>query len=295
MAVKIIATHLRPHFDEIAGIWLLKKLGAEKFPGIEDAEIQYWGEQDIQKTAQEYEKEEILLVGMGGGRFDEHGTREKAAKKEDCATTLVAKTLGLEEDPLLGGLIRFALHTDINSSNPFDLAWSVQTLNHKWPDNSEKVYEQITPILDAYYEKQKEFFNETKEEFEKKAQIEELLVGPKKLNLVTITSDDKQVAKFARSAHGCEAAVVIQKGSNGNVQIFTNKRFGLSFSDVVVMVRIEEQRVKGRMSLRKPGNMSVAEYYEYLTREGVIHEAEEWFFHKEIQALLNGSLTKPDV
>lgn len=292
--IKIIATHKRAHFDEHLGRWLLQKFGEKEFPAIKDAEVQYWGEQDIKKAPQEYDTEGILLIGIGGGRFDEHTTREKKGKKKECAATLVAKFLGLNEDPLLENLIRFALRTDKNSSNPSDLAWSVQVLNHKWPNDSEKVFNQILPILDEYYEIQKQFFNETREEFEKKAQIEETQIGNKNLKLVSIISDDEQVAKFSRSLHGCEAAVTIQKNSKGNVQIFTNKRFYLFFSDVVVMIRIEEQRAKGKIVV-KPKTMSVTEYYDYLSREGIVHEAEEWFFHKEIQALLNGSLTKPDV
>lgn len=291
--IKTIATHLRPHLDEIVTIWLLWKFGKEKFPGIEKAEIQYWSE-DAKKTAKEYEEEGILLVGIGGGKFDEHATRKEERKKDSCAATLVATALGLNEDPLLENLIRFTLRTDINSSNPFDLAWSVQVLNHEWPNDSEKVFKQIIPILDAYYEKQKEFSGETKEEFKKKAQIEDIQVCLKTLKLVTITSDNEQVAKFARSKHGCEAAVTIQKKSKGNVQIFTSKRYFLNLTDLVMMIRIEEQRAKGKI-LMKPKELSPKEYCEHLSKEGTLQEAEEWFFHKETQALLNGSLTKPDI
>ena len=60
------------------------------------------------------------------------------------------------------------------------------------------------------------------------------------------------------------------------------------------MIRVEEQRIKGKTVIR-PKRLTLREYYEYLSREGKIHEAEEWFFHEGIQALFNGSLSKSDV
>lgn len=290
---EIIATHKRPHFDEIAAIFLLQEFGEKDFPGISNAEIQFWGETDIKESSQDYEVQGVLMVGIGGGRFDEHPGIRKARRENECTTTLVAEKLGLEEDPLVEKILGFALRTDINSSQPFDLAWSTQVLNHKWPNDPKKVFAQIVEIIKAYYERQKEFFITTKEEFEKKAQIEKIQIGLKSLNLVTIISDAEQVAKFARSPHGCEAAIVIQKNSKGNVQIFSSKRYFIKFTDLVAMIRIEEQRAKGKIVIR-PREMSAKEYYNYLSREGRVEEAEEWFFHEGIQALFNGGLSKQD-
>lgn len=286
--IKIIVTHPRPHLDEIAAIWLFKKFGESLFPGIRYAEIQYWGEEKIKKyPLEECAKQGILLVGIGGGRFDEHPTIENGRRENECAATLTARILGLDEDPLLERILEFTRKTDLKSApHPFDLAFLVNLRNKQHPDKPEEVIDWTIKALQDFYNQQKEFFGTTKEEFEKKAQIEEIQVGNKNLKLVTIISDNEQIAKFARSKHGCEAAMVIQKNSRGNIGIFTARRFYLDILDLVVMIRIEEQRAKGRF---------VTGDYAYFSREGTMKEAEEWFYHEGIQALLNGSLTKSDV
>lgn len=285
--IKIIVTHVLPHFDEILTIWLLKKFGREQFPGVETAEIQYWGEKEIKThPLEECGKQGILPIGICGGRFDEHPTLNSDRKEKECSSTLMAKLLGLDQDPILEAILKFALRSDMNAPNPFDLAFFVNLQNVQNPQNPHEVFDWTTKAIEAYYLMQQLFFTVVKEEFEKKALIEDLRLGAKIVKIVTIVSDDLQVAKFSRSRHGCEAAVTIQKNSKGNVQIFTNKRFFLNMSEVALIIRIEEQRLKGKIVTDDP---------EYLSREGTVEEAEEWYFHPGLQALLNGSLTKPDV
>ena len=279
--IKIIATHLNPHLDEIAGIWLLKK-----FAGI-IAEIQYWDSDKIKKSPEEYEAEGILLLGIGGGKFDEHPSAQNGRKEGECCATLVAKHLGVEEDLALEKILQFVVNNDLKAaSHPFDLAYIVKLLHQQFPENPEKVLEWAFVGLEAKYQEQLQFFTTTKDEFFKKAFIETVVVRERTLNVVTIESDDPFLSKFARSSYGCNAAVVIQQRSSGNVQIFPNKKFRIDLHDIAQIIRAEEQKCKGKI---------ITTDWKVLASEGTVDGAEEWFFHEEGQLLLNGSITAPNV
>lgn len=50
--------------DEIAAIWILRKFGEEKFPGVSKAPIEFWnngGNTPDGRSADEYERDGILL------------------------------------------------------------------------------------------------------------------------------------------------------------------------------------------------------------------------------------------
>lgn len=285
--IKVLATHYGPHLDEIAAIWLLRKFGTEEFTGVETAEIKYWDKTDIKQTPEDYEAQGTILLGIGRGKFDEHPDVKKERKEDECCATLVAKHLGIDEEPALKEILEFVKKSDLKMvTDPFNPSVVIKDFHREHPDNPEKAIEWAIVMLEVKYRKQKRFLVETKKEFDEKAQIEDVEINEKTLKLVTIVSDDSQISSLARSKSGCEAAVIIQKSSRGNVQIFPNRKYGISFYDVAQMIRLEEQEVKRQM---------ITTDWEELAKEGKVEGAEEWFFHKEGQFLLNGSSTAPNI
>lgn len=280
-----ILTHSLPHCDEICALWILRKFGEEKFPGISEARIVFCEDMPLDKTPEEYEREGVILLGVGGGRYDEHPTTNGVERKQgDCAATLIAKSLGVENDPVLEKILKFVTANDLKSAgHPFDIAHLATLLYGRYPNQPEKVIGWVVEGLEAKYHEQLNFFTATKEAYEELAQVEEIAApGGRILKMVTVVSDDDQVGKYARSIHGANAAVVIQKRSTGNVQVYTNKRFGITMYDVAQMLRYEEQRLKGVFQTTNWKDLGV---------EGKVKGAEEWFFHYGGQMLLNGSLT----
>lgn len=282
-----LVTHKRPHIDEILAITLLKKFGKEMFPGIQEAKIVFWenGNQLPHGCSpEEYEKNEhALLIGIGGGRFDEHPVNGDS-KDEECAATLVAKALGIDEDPTLEKILKFVLNSDVKGvKQPFDLAYLTDLLHREHPDEPERVIQWVFFALEAKYHEQLEFLTDTKNDFEKNAQIEQMN-GPRgrTLKMATVVSDSELMSKFARSALGGNCAIVILKNTKGNVQIFTNKKYELILLDVIQIMRYEEQRAKKRL---------VTTDFKILGQEGKVEGAEEWFYQVNGQMLLNGSLT----
>ena len=284
-----IATHVRPHLDEIVAIWLLIMFGAKKYPGVAEAIIEYWadgGETPDGQAASEYEANGYLLVGTGGGRFDEHGRNGDAGKNGDCAATLVAKDLGIDQDSTLAKILKFTLTNDLRgASHPFDLSAIIKAMYQANPEDPEKVIAWAIEALTAKYLEQKAFVEAQTTELEK-AEVLTIMVGAKEATLVVIESDNELVSKAARSKDGLDAAIVVQKCSSGNVQIYVNKRHGLQLFDLAQMLRLEEQHLKGNIVTRD---------WKVLSAEGKVDGAEEWYFHHEGQMLLNGSLSAPDV
>lgn len=73
---KVLVTHINPHLDDIAAIWLFKKY----HPDFKDAKVEFIS---ASRDAAKAETADKVFVGTGGGRFDEHKEGLKT-----CAGTL---------------------------------------------------------------------------------------------------------------------------------------------------------------------------------------------------------------
>ena len=290
MVFKSILTHERPHVDEIVAIWLLRKFGEQRFPGVGTATVSFTSIRRLAEAGlkpEDYEARGTLLLGIGGGRFDEHPTLEQDRKTGDCATTLVAKELGVSDDPSLAKILRFVRAADVDgNASPFDISYVVKLLHAKHPDDPHRVIEWALVAIEAKYQEQLRFFTVVKPEFDAKARVEEITVGKKRLRIVTIDSDEDGIHKYARSEYGGRAAVVIQRRSTGNVAVFGNKQAGVDLREAAKLIRLAEREAKG---------LKLAADDERLLAEGYAPGAEEWFYHRQGQMLLNGSLTQADV
>lgn len=80
--MKILVTHINPHLDDIAAIWLFKKF----HPEFKDAKVEFISASRSQAASGETENK--IFLGTGGGKFDEH--REGL---NTCAASLVYEYL----------------------------------------------------------------------------------------------------------------------------------------------------------------------------------------------------------
>lgn len=96
--MKTLVTHINPHLDDIAGIWLLKKF----HPQFRDARIEFVSaSHDLAAKAENKGK---VFVGTGGGEFDEH-----KEGMDTCAGTLVYEYLKKEKHIPENEVLRGAL------------------------------------------------------------------------------------------------------------------------------------------------------------------------------------------
>src|SRR3990172_2036073 len=85
--MKTLVTHVRPHLDDICGIWLIQKY----LPGWKKSRLQFisaspTGGKTIGGAVDS--NPNVIHVGIGRGKYDEH-----KGDVDDCATTLIYKDL----------------------------------------------------------------------------------------------------------------------------------------------------------------------------------------------------------
>lgn len=261
-------THQAPHLDEICAKWLIEKFGNKKF-------------------FEKYAPERVIKIGVEGGVFDEHPKFAGQRKKDECAATLVAKALGVSEDPCLKEILEFVRTHDLKTG-PFEVGDIVNLIHQQFPDNPKVAVNWARMALEAKYQRQLRFFA-AKERFEP-VEIEEVKIEERMLKIAIILSDEEEMSKVARSSYGGKAAIVIQKKSSGNVSILTNPRLRppLHLRDVARMIRFSEQETKGKIVTRD---------WRLLGAEGKAEGAEEWYYYPVLggEGLFNGSHIDPNL
>lgn len=279
-----VATHPKPHLDEITGLWLLRTQGQKKYPGVDTAAMVYWGTGGSTpdgRSAAAWENEGVLALGVGGGKFDEH---DPDRKEGECVASLVAKDLGVDKDSGLKQILEYVTRVDLSATDsPFALASLIKAMHEAQDQDPQFVIDWACFALEAMYRKQAQF-NAAAEDFAK-GRIE-MISGPKgkEVKLVVMQTDNPAAARYARSQH---ASIIIQQTSRGTVQISTYMRSGISLEDTARIVRVEEQRRSGRL---------ITVDHKTLGSEGAaVPGAERWFYHSKGEMLLNGSLSHPKV
>ncbi len=263
----------KPHLDPIAAYWLILNYGENHFKGIKNVKLAVWkaGENPSPEILKEWEKSNIISFDIEGGTFDHHNTG-------DCTTLLVAKKLGIENNPELQSLLRYIQEDDTAGlhNNFGDLAGLIKCL-YKRGDKTEDVIKFTLNAIDALQNKEKGWLIDAKAEFENKAKIFKIKRHKNNIKLAAIKSDNLDVANYAKQKENC--AVVIQKNSQGHVFIFTNAFFRLNIKNIVGVIRLKEaklcgKKIKNTASLKKPGK---------------ILEVQNWFYHESLNAMMNGS------
>jgi len=276
----------RPHPDTILGIFLLKSFGKEKYPGIEKATIEILQELPQGETSGSLEKKGILVLDLGGGKFDHH-------QKGKTLSQLIADDLEITNDPSLQKFLIYGERDDkyglgTISSDPIDKAFGlsglINSLNKALSENPEKIIEIISPLLIAHILEEKKRTEELPKEFEEKlkegkAEVFEVKQNKKKLNIVILESDNLSMAGWLRSAEGRKADVLCQKVSSGYVNILTRPLKKVDLRWLAAYIRNEEAKLRGRklkcltFDLMKPGK---------------IPEVPEWYYDRATNSVLNG-------
>ncbi|MCX6721022.1 MAG: hypothetical protein NT026_00190 [Candidatus Staskawiczbacteria bacterium] len=169
-----ITTHPRPHIEEIVAYLMLKLFGEKFFPGISQVSgLTFVNPREA--DGKEAEAKGEIMVGVGHGRFDEHPALGEPRKEGECAATLVAKHLGIMDNPAWSKLIKFVTINDLKGQgSPFDVGYLPKIM---YPSESvetsvtvETVVDWISVAIRAIYASEKKSF-ETKMPFDPQAGI----------------------------------------------------------------------------------------------------------------------------
>lgn len=285
----------RPQPDTLVAIFILKTFGEYKFSGISQAKTDFLALLPVGKKEEDYGKEGVVLLDIGGGRFDHHGKEEKMT-----TSTLIAEYLGVKNDPALSKLLQYTERDDFFgkgtiSNDPLDRAFGlsglITALNKNFDKNPERVVEIILPLIEAHYKEEVRRTKELPEEFENKrknreAEIFEVKQGDKKLKVIIIESVNTSMPGFLRSKLGGAFDVVAQRMSSGHVNILTRPTKRIDLRSLIITLRLEEMRLAGDevyADLRK------------LSSTGRLEEIPEWYYDPATNSILNGGMTPKDI
>jgi len=276
MEIKKILIPNKPHLDPIVAIYLLQQYGENIFNGIKKAEVIFWEHshnpkpEDINK----FKDEKVLTIDIGGGMFDHHQGLNK-----ETATSLVAKHLKIEENPELNALLSYVREDDLEGlHNRYgDLAYLIKCF-YKQSVTSLKAVELGLRLVHYFQTSQIDWHLNVKKEYESKIKIYKVKRFDKKLKIGVVESDNAQLANYGITMDNL--AVMAQKHSNGQVMILTNKNQRVNLKEIVAAIRMRELELSGYDKPIDPAKLQF---------EGKSAQIPNWFYHKSLNAFMNGS------
>lgn len=150
--IKDLPTHFLPHFDEALVCFMLWNFPHPKFVGADEASVSFYNAgrttPDGQYATEQWiRKHRQLPIGIWGGVLDEHRRPEETdeeyeerKKNQECAASLAAKLLGIDQLPELQSILRFARRVDNTATaDPRDISSVIKKLH----DNRETEKRQV--------------------------------------------------------------------------------------------------------------------------------------------------------
>lgn len=292
MSYHTIVLYPKPQPDTTAAVFLLRKFGEEKLPGVSKAKLEFWSEIPKDKTADQLEQEGYLLIDLGNGRFDHHAYL-KDGKPTTCTSELVAKFLGIENDPALKKLLTFAKRDDLEgkgiiSQDPLDRAFGlpgiIMNLNKVHGQNLEKVVNLVLEIYGAHYQeelKRTKLMPQEWKQLKSEGKAKELSAkqGGQSLRVIQIQTDNSSLAGFLRAY--VHADLVIVRLPSGHVNIITKQSKRLNLAGVAEQLRRKEIAKKGE---------DIAFTRAEWRQQGRLEEAQEWFYDTVANTIQNGGI-----
>lgn len=285
----------RPQPDTIVAIFILKKFGEDKFPGIKNALVEFWQMLPEGETEASLNAKGCFLIDIGGGKFDHHDMKGKTT-----ASDLISQYLEVSDDPSLAKLIEYARRDDFFgkgtiSPDPIDRAFGLSSLiavlNKSFVKEPSKVIDMTLPLLVAHHNEEMKRTVELPQEFEKKlasGEAETFMVQQrdKKLRAVIVSSESGSLAGYLRSQNGGKFDIVAQWLPTNHVNILTRPTKRPDLRSLIAIIRLEEATIAGYDITLSPRD---------LARFGRIKEVPEWYYDPATNSIQNGGLNPKEV
>ncbi len=288
--VHTIAIFPKIQADTATAVYLLRSFGEALFPGIAEAKIEFWSAAPEGKSPEQLEKEGCLLIDLGG-RFDHHLMNQRSGKRSECAASLIAKYLGVEDHLALQKLLTWAKRDDLQgkgtvSADPIDRAFGlsgiIMNLNRQYHEEPQKALDIIVHLIGVHvaeeYRRHVELPREW-EELEAKGKAESFILqqGSAELSTAVVESDNTTLAGFLRAAKKVD--LILQRASTGHTNIITRQLRNIDLRPVIAALRLAEAEKKG---LKLPASQ------EQLEAAGRLPEIEAWYYDDAANTIQNG-------
>lgn len=292
--INTIITH--PHFqaDTLVALAILAYLGEAKYPGISEAPIKLLSELLESNKANELEAKGIMVLDMGGGKFDHH--RESRSQEKECLTDLVIRDLEIKDNPIIEKIRRYAKRDDLEGKGTlsndvidraFGLSGLIQNLNRRHSGNPNRIIQIVLPLLEAHLWEEDQRHTVFPAEFrraQEAGKIKEFTAfqGKKLVRIAMIESDVIGMVGFLRANSKIKADIVVQRLSSGHTNIITNQSREIELKGVIATLRIEEARKK-RIPFDEIPKKS-------LYNKGKLAGLEEWYYDTAANSIQNGGI-----
>ncbi|MEK7615393.1 MAG: hypothetical protein AAB431_03350, partial [Patescibacteria group bacterium] len=216
--------------DTATAAYLLARFGREAFPGIETAGVVFWTGLPEGKTAEGLLQEGILTIDLGGP-FDHHLANQASGRRDETASSLVAKYLGLADKKSFQKILAWAKRDDLEgkgtiSDDPLDRAFGLSglmmNLNRAFSHDPKKVLDYILPLLHFHVveeEKRAELLPKEWDELQANgtAKVLKLIQGSAELKVAVLTSDNIALPGFLRAAKRMDMIVIRRTTDHTNI------------------------------------------------------------------------------
>ncbi len=295
--IKNIVIMPRIQADTATAVYLLRAFGEKFFPGVGTAPVLFWTAVPQDQNPEELEKQGYLLIDLGG-IFDHHLVNKELNMSAECASTIIAKYLGLDTHPALKKILTWARRDDLegkgtmssdNLDRAFGLSGIIMNLNRRYFDEPQKTLDILMLIFDAHvreeWRRQVELPQLWQSLLESgKAQCFTVTQGPADLNTAVLESDDVNLPGFLRASKNMD--LMIQLRPSGHTNILTKQLRSLDLSPLAEAIRRAEADKKGLVL-----NYSRDE----LRAAGRINEVPNWYYDAAANTLQNGGVNPQDI
>jgi len=145
--VRELITHKNPDWDSVVSVFLLRLHGRAQFKGIETAPVRF-SEQTVLGTDADHDRDGVVPVDTGKGRFSEHkGVDGRVEGK--CAAILVAEFLKLLGRPELKQLIEETRSADIKPESTPTSVPALMKLAYRLGSSQQFVFDSATKFVEA--------------------------------------------------------------------------------------------------------------------------------------------------
>lgn len=295
--VHTIAMFPKIQADTATAAYLLARFGKDKFSGIDTAQVVFWTALPEGETAESLLKKGTLTIDLGG-RFDHHLANQASGKREETASSLVAKYLGLVDQKAFQKILAWAKRDDLEgkgtiSVDPLDRAFGLSglmmNLNRFFADNPKKVLDYILPLLHYHVLEEQKRADELPKEWEVlqasgDGSVFKLKQGSADLKTAFVKSENIALPGFLRAAKRMD--MIIQRRISGHTNIITRQERSIDLRPLIEALR-KAEATKKQISLDVSQNE--------LQKVGSIKQVPEWYYDDAANTLQNGGVSPGDV
>lgn len=294
--IHTIAMFPKIQADTATAAYLLARFGKEPFPGIHEAQVVFWTVLPEGETAESLLEKGTIVIDLGGP-FDHHLANQALGRREETASSLVAKYLGIADKQALRKILAWAKRDDLEgkgtvSDDPLDRAFGLSglmmNLNRAFPDNPKKTLDTILPLLHYHVREEEKRAEELPKEWEQlKASGDGLVFkleqGRADIKAAFIKTDNIALPGFLRAAKRMD--LVVQRRSSGHTNIITRQERSIDLRPVIEALRVAE--AKKKHILLPPDS-------RFLQAVGRVDEIPEWYYDDAANSIQNGGINPGD-